>query len=137
MVQVSVDALIDMAIAGEGVVSFPTDTVPALATRPDRAELIFRAQLDPYAPASTLSEETAAALWRDWSSLLADGVKTGVMVTRNDLDAPAKKKALTNPSLRHFVYKRQGKPCLRCGSPVAMDIMQARKLYFCPTCQSQ
>lgn len=102
-----------------------------------RAELLFRAQLDPYAPASALSEETAAALWRDWSLLLAHGVKTGVMVTRNDLDAPAKKKALTNPSLRHFVYKRQGKPCLRCSSPVVMDIMQARKLYFCPTCQSQ
>ncbi len=42
MVQVSIDKLIDVAIAGHGVVSFPTDTVPALAARPDQAELIFQ-----------------------------------------------------------------------------------------------
>lgn len=102
-----------------------------------RAELLFRALLDPYRPAADVSEESARALWEDWTRLLADGVATGVMLTRSDLDAAGKKKALGNASLRHFVYKRQGKPCLQCGKPVAMDIMQARKLYFCPTCQSR
>lgn len=102
-----------------------------------RAELLFRSLLDPYRPATALTEESALALWEDWSMLLADGVHTGVMLTRNDLDAAGRKKALSTASLRHFVYKRQGKPCLQCGNPVAMDSMQARKLYFCPTCQSR
>ena len=102
-----------------------------------RAELLFRSLLDPYRPAAALSENSAIELWEDWSRLLTDGVRTGVMVTRNDLDAAGRKKALTTASLRHFVYKRQGKQCLQCGNPVAMDIMQARKLYFCPTCQSR
>ncbi len=43
MPQVSPDALIAGAIAGL-LVSFPTDTVPALASRPDQSELIFTAK---------------------------------------------------------------------------------------------
>jgi L-threonylcarbamoyladenylate synthase len=41
MPQVSLDDLIIAALAGN-LVSFPTDTVPALATLPDCAELIFQ-----------------------------------------------------------------------------------------------
>jgi L-threonylcarbamoyladenylate synthase len=63
MVQVSVDALIDMAIAGEGVVSFPTDTVPALATRPDRAELIFQTKQRSQDKPLILMAATPETLW--------------------------------------------------------------------------
>lgn len=42
-VQVSLDDLISGAIAGQ-IVSFPTDTVPALAVRPDCAERVFQAK---------------------------------------------------------------------------------------------
>jgi L-threonylcarbamoyladenylate synthase len=44
MVQVSIASLVEGAISGECIVSFPTDTVPALAVRPDRSELIFAAK---------------------------------------------------------------------------------------------
>lgn len=44
MTQVSIDSLIQGAISGDYIVSFPTDTVPALATKPDRSELIFVAK---------------------------------------------------------------------------------------------
>ncbi len=44
MAQVSFDDLVTKAVAGESLISFPTDTVPALAARPDRAELIFAAK---------------------------------------------------------------------------------------------
>lgn len=43
MTQVSLENLISAAKSGE-LVSFPTDTVPALATLPERAELIFAAK---------------------------------------------------------------------------------------------
>jgi L-threonylcarbamoyladenylate synthase len=43
VLQVSLDNLVIAAKAGE-LVSFPTDTVPALATLPERAELIFAAK---------------------------------------------------------------------------------------------
>lgn len=44
MPQVSLDALIEAARAGTHLISFPTDTVPALASRPDRAPLIYAAK---------------------------------------------------------------------------------------------
>jgi L-threonylcarbamoyladenylate synthase len=44
MPQVSLDALIQAARSGTHLISFPTDTVPALAIRPDRAPLIYEAK---------------------------------------------------------------------------------------------
>ncbi|MEB3356909.1 MAG: L-threonylcarbamoyladenylate synthase [Synechococcales bacterium] len=44
MPQVSLADLITAGQAGDRLISFPTDTVPALAVRPDRAELIFTAK---------------------------------------------------------------------------------------------
>lgn len=44
MPQVSIDALAAAVRAGTHLASFPTDTVPALAARPDRADLIYAAK---------------------------------------------------------------------------------------------
>ena len=100
-----------------------------------RAEILFRHRLDPYLPASAVGDDTAQDLWRDWARLLADGVKTGVMLTREDLDAKGRLRALRVATERYWVYKRQGQPCRVCGGVVAMDLMAARKLYYCPSCQ--
>ena len=100
-----------------------------------RAEILFRHGLDPYQPASSLPEETAVVLWKDWAKLLADGVKTGVMLTRNDLDAAGRTRALRVAKDRYFVYKRAGLPCRVCATDVQMALMATRKLYFCPQCQ--
>jgi formamidopyrimidine-DNA glycosylase len=101
-----------------------------------RAEILFRHALDPYRPASSLPEETVVTLWKDWAKLLADGVKTGVMLTRHDLDASGRTRALRVAKDRYFVYKREGLPCRVCGTHVQMALMATRKLYFCPHCQA-
>ncbi len=44
MTQVSFEALVAGVSSGQDLISFPTDTVPALAARPDRASLIFAAK---------------------------------------------------------------------------------------------
>uniref|UniRef100_B8HRW2 L-threonylcarbamoyladenylate synthase n=1 Tax=Cyanothece sp. (strain PCC 7425 / ATCC 29141) TaxID=395961 RepID=B8HRW2_CYAP4 len=63
MAQVSIPALVAGVRSGEWLISFPTDTVPALATRPDRAELIFAAkQRQPDKPL-ILMAATPEALW--------------------------------------------------------------------------
>jgi len=100
-----------------------------------RAELLYRARLDPHVPGRRVPRETARALWDDWSVLLADGIRTGVMLTREDLDEAGRAAALADPDLRHWVYGRAGEPCRTCGTPVAVEEMAGRKLYWCPTCQ--
>ncbi|WP_456825103.1 Fpg/Nei family DNA glycosylase [Cellulomonas sp. P5_E12] len=100
-----------------------------------RAELLFRARLDPHTPGRRVPVEVARSLWADWAVLLADGIRTGVMITREDLSAPDRERALTDPDLRHWVYHRTGEPCLVSGNPVVVEEMASRKLYWCPTCQ--
>jgi endonuclease-8 len=101
-----------------------------------RAEILFRHGLDPHRPASALDKETAVALWKDWAVLLKAGVKTGVMMTRDDLTPAEYRRALSRTSDRYFVYKREGQPCRACGESVALEMMATRKLYFCPACQT-
>lgn len=100
-----------------------------------RAEMLYRARLDPHVPGKRVPAETARALWDDWTALLADGIRTGVMITREDLDEAGRAAALRDPAVRHWVYGRAGEPCRTCGTPVVVEEMAGRKLYWCPTCQ--
>lgn len=97
-----------------------------------RAEILFRAGIEPHTPGSALSTEQLYEIWRDAVELLKVGVAKGVMITRDDLRHKKPTKAEQN-----WVYKRQGQPCYRCGAPIAIELMAARKLYWCPNCQKR
>lgn len=100
-----------------------------------RAELLFRARLDPFRPGKEVPEELVRELWRDWVRLLRIGVETGQMLTMDDLDPEAYRKALASRDDRHWVYHRAGEPCRVCGTHIAMTELGGRKLYWCPTDQ--
>lgn len=101
-----------------------------------RAELLFRANLNPHTPGRLVPEEVVRGLWRDWAHLLRIGVETGQMMTMDDLDPDAYRKALASRADRHWVYHREGLPCRVCGTNIVMELAAARKLYWCPQCQS-
>ncbi|EPD83202.1 endonuclease VIII [Microbacterium sp. oral taxon 186 str. F0373] len=100
-----------------------------------RAELLYRALLDPHTPGKLVPEELVRQLWRDWSRLLVIGVETGQMMTMDDLDAEAYRRAMASRDDRHWVYHRAGLPCRICGTEIVLEEMAARKLYWCPNCQ--
>ncbi|UCR89315.1 Fpg/Nei family DNA glycosylase [Mycetocola spongiae] len=100
-----------------------------------RAEILFRARLSPHTPGKLIPEDVLRALWRDWSVLLTIGVETGQMMTMDNLSHEDYVNAMANLGDRHWVYKREGLPCRRCGTNIALEVMQARKLYWCPGCQ--
>jgi endonuclease-8 len=97
-----------------------------------RAELLFRARLDPHTPGRLLAEETVRALWRDWAHLLEIGVRTGQMLTMEDLSDDDYRRALAHRDDRHWVYHRTGLPCRVCGTNIVMEELASRKLYWCP-----
>lgn len=101
-----------------------------------RAEILFRAGIDPYRPGKLITAEEAWALWHDWVYLLEIGVQTGQMMTIDGLEGDAWRKAMANRADRHWVYKREGMPCLKCGTNIRLDEMANRKLYWCPSCQT-
>ncbi|MET4100471.1 endonuclease-8 [Agrococcus sp. UYP10] len=100
-----------------------------------RAELLFRARMDPHRPGNVVPEDELRRLWRDWVKLLRIGVETGQMLTIDGLRGARRAAALANRADRHWVYKREGQPCRRCGTSIALQTMQGRKLYWCPGCQ--
>ncbi|MGO1256036.1 MAG: Fpg/Nei family DNA glycosylase [Microbacterium gubbeenense] len=100
-----------------------------------RAEMLFRANLDPHVPGKMIPEEIVRELWRDWSRLLTIGVDTGQMMTIDGLEGDEWRRAMASRDDRHWVYHRAGLPCRVCGTEILLEEMQARKLYWCPTCQ--
>ncbi|MGN8025952.1 Fpg/Nei family DNA glycosylase [Microbacterium sp. 22242] len=101
-----------------------------------RAELLFRARLNPHTPGREVPEETARGLWRDWVRLLAIGVETGQMMTMDDLTPEQYRAAMARRDDRHWVYHRTGLPCRVCGTSIVLEEIGARKLYWCPRCQA-
>lgn len=101
-----------------------------------RAELLFRARQNPHTPGKQLPEDTVRQLWRDWGRLLRIGVETGQMMTMDDLDPEAHRKAMASREDRHWVYKREGLPCRVCGTHIVMELLGGRKLYWCPKDQA-
>jgi endonuclease-8 len=95
-----------------------------------RAELLFRAGLNPKTPGEKISESALLAIWDDAVKLMRIGVKKGVMLTRDD--------HLSGTVLvrdRYFVYKREGLLCRVCNKKVVVEEYLTRKLYWCPKCQ--
>ena len=95
-----------------------------------RAELLFRAGINPHRPGKNLTREQIAGLWLDAVALMPLGVKTGLMLTREGYLQGRPKK-----DVRYYVYKREGLPCRECGTSVVIELMATRKLYYCAQCQ--
>ena len=101
-----------------------------------RAEMLFRARLNPHTPGKQVPVDTARALWRDWVYLLDLGVRTGQMLTMDGLDDEAQALAMASRADRHWVYKREGLPCRLCGTNIVLEEFGGRKLYWCPKDQA-
>ena len=100
-----------------------------------RAEVLFRARVDPHRPGREISAAVWDALWTDLTVLLRDGVETGRIVTT----APADRKHASGRTRRDdasYVAHRAGRPCRVCGTPVLAEPMAGRTLYWCSVCQT-
>ncbi len=86
-----------------------------------RAEMLFRARLNPHTPGRDVPEEIVRALWHDWVRLLVIGVETGQMMTMDDLAPRRYRKAMASRDDRHWVYHRAGLPCRVCGTAIVVE----------------
>lgn len=100
-----------------------------------RAELLFRAGLDPYRPGVDVDRAAWEHLWRDATRLMRAGVRSGRIVTTDVEDRPRRPGRIRRDDA-HYVYGRTGRACRRCGTPVRSADLAGRTLYWCPTCQS-
>jgi endonuclease VIII len=99
-----------------------------------RAELLFRAGLDPYRPGRDVRYDTWASIWSDARTLMRAGVRSGRIVTTNPADRQFRGR-IVRASDTHYVYGRTGRWCRKCRSDVRAADLAGRTLYWCPTCQ--
>jgi endonuclease-8 len=101
-----------------------------------RAELLYRARLDPFAEGREVPLRTLKAIWKDSIPLLRAGMVDRRIVTTRPKDRPTKKTGQPPKEEVHYVYRRHGKPCFVCGTKIQRRDIAGRTLYWCPVCQA-
>jgi endonuclease-8 len=99
-----------------------------------RAEILYRAGLSPFRPGREVDSQVWDALWLDLVAHMKAGVRTGRIVTTDREDRDRRSGTPTRED-SHYVYRRDGLPCRRCGTEVRTQVMAARNLFWCPVCQ--
>ena len=101
-----------------------------------RAETLLRCGVSPFRPGNRMSRDRVRALWDDLTPLMEYGVATGFITTVDPDDVPQPLPPDDQEAARWYVYHRSGRPCLRCAAPVRDKQVAARRLFWCPSCQS-
>ncbi|HYI35493.1 MAG TPA: DNA-formamidopyrimidine glycosylase family protein [Thermoleophilaceae bacterium] len=98
-----------------------------------RAEILFACGIDPLREARSLSVDEVTQIWKAAKKMLAEGERSGKIVTVPRREAGKAPSKLTGKD-RHQVYKRER--CRRCGTPVRSQTVATRTLFWCPNCQA-
>ena len=100
-----------------------------------RAEILYRAGVNPYRMGRDLGSGTWSTMWDDLRWLMRDGLRRRRIITTlpADRDSPGRR-VLRDDA--HYVYRRAGLPCRRCGTEIRTAVMVARNLFWCPVCQA-
>lgn len=99
-----------------------------------RAEILFRARLNPHDPGTRIDRRVFASLWADLVRLMRDGVRTGLITTTEARDRGAETPSRRREFAKYVAY-RAGQECRRCGATIVAEPMAGRTLYWCPGCQ--
>ena len=96
------------------------------------SESLFRARIDPMAPAGKLSRSGCERLVREIKATLTEALEAGGSSLRDFFGADG------NPGYfqqRYFVYGRTGEACRLCGTPVGTIKQGQRSTFYCRNCQ--
>jgi formamidopyrimidine-DNA glycosylase len=85
-------------------------------------EILWTAQLSPYALSSQLGDEETERLQR----AIRDEMNRGLEL----------RLAGSNDEKTYRVHDKLGRPCARCGTPIARVDFEEHTIYYCPTCQT-
>jgi len=100
-----------------------------------RNELLFRHGIDPHRPGTHVSAAEFDDAWTDLVELMNVGLRRGkIIAVRPEHDHGAPSYGPDRP--RTYVYRRAGEACRVCGTPIRTEVLEARNLFWCPTCQT-
>ena len=85
-------------------------------------EILWAAQLSPYALSTQVDEEATERLATAIHDELARGLELRI--------------GGANDAKTYRVHNKLGEPCARCGTPLARVDFEEHTIYYCPTCQT-
>jgi formamidopyrimidine-DNA glycosylase len=103
-----------------------------------RAEVLFRARLNPLVPGTKVTRRRWNAMWDDLVFLMEYGVRTGRIDTvrpEHEPEAMGRPARVDDHGGEVYVYRRDGRPCHACGATIRTRLLEGRNLFWCPTCQ--
>jgi formamidopyrimidine-DNA glycosylase len=103
-----------------------------------RAEVLFRASVDPFLPGKLLPRTTFDRMWSDLVVLMPQGViddRIDTVRVEHSPEAMGREPRVDRHGGEVYVYRRHEQSCLVCGTPIRLELHAARNLYWCPRCQ--
>ncbi len=91
-------------------------------------EALYQAQIHPRTKSDSLSFSEANTLWESIRGVLEKGIENQGTSIDWIYKGGDYQKLLQ-------VYKRDGNPCQRCGTPIKRTIIAQRSTHYCPSCQ--
>ena len=108
-----------------------------------RTEILFEAGVLPQVRAKDLDRSRRHRLARRILSLPRRSVRTGgVTLPASQVKAANAGRRASGSEVgngrrhRFWVFARAGRPCLRCGARIQRGVAGGRRIYWCPSCQS-
>lgn len=96
-------------------------------------ESLWRARINPKRLGATLKDDEMHRLFRAIRAVLTEAIRLRGSSVSDYVDANGEPGEF---QLRHRVYMREGKKCIRCGRVIRRVIVAGRSSYFCPRCQA-
>ena len=95
-------------------------------------EILFAAGIDPRRAGGALQMEEVTSIHTAARQVLAQAISDRGSSLQN-YQRPGGAKGQNQE--RHQVFRRTGKPCPRCGTPIVRVVIGQRATHFCPQCQ--
>lgn len=95
-------------------------------------EMLWYSKIHPLKKGRDLTEREARALYKAMGRVLAMGIRAGGASVSDFLRPDGSPGYFQT---KRKVYKREGKPCARCKTPIKRIVVGQRSAHFCPHCQ--
>ena len=95
-------------------------------------ESLFRAGINPATAGGRILKKQAEILYESIKSILTEAVNAGG-TSISDFQDPEQRTGKFQYNLH--VYGREGKACIKCGTPIIKEILAQRGTHWCPQCQ--
>ena len=95
-------------------------------------EVLFAAKIHPAMSAGQIPRTKLIKLYSEIRRILAMAIAKGGSTDRNYVDAKGKKGSYLTFAQ---VFRKEGQPCLRCGTEIIKIRVAGRGTHICPKCQ--